>query len=174
MPRGGSLGETAGRLLVTGLGTGYLPIAPGTWGSAATCGVFLLVAWGCAGRGACVTAAMALLAAAATLGCALLGRFAESAFGAKDPGRCTLDEWAGQALALCLLPIGGTWRHWLIAAGAAFVAFRVFDIVKPPPARRLEKLPHGWGIVADDLMAGLYANVVAQLVLRYVVPLLWR
>jgi phosphatidylglycerophosphatase A len=162
----GPSGEAIRKLIVTGLGTGYLPVAPGTWGSAAACAVFLAAAWGAAGRQAWVSGTMALLAVAATIGCAALGRFAESAFGRKDPSQCTLDEWAGQALALCLLPLEGGWRTWLIAAGVAFAAFRAFDILKPPPVHRAQRLPHGWGIVADDLLAGLYANVVAQLVLR--------
>jgi phosphatidylglycerophosphatase A len=163
-PTGG--GGALRRLIVTGLGTGYLPVAPGTWGSAAVCGVFLLVAWATGGRQLCVTGTMALLAVAATAGCAALGRFAESAFDRKDPSQCTLDEWAGQALALCLLPLGTGWGDWLIAAGAAFVPFRALDILKPPPAYRSQRLPHGWGIVADDLIAGLYANIAAQLFLR--------
>ena len=111
---------------------------------------------------------MAAVAVAATVGCVLLGRFTQRAFGQSDPKQCSLDEWAGQALALCLLPFGTTWHEWLIAVGAAFVAFRIFDILKPPPCRRAEKLPHGWGIVADDLMAGVYANILCQLLLRFV------
>jgi phosphatidylglycerophosphatase A len=156
----------AARLIVTGLGTGYLPVAPGTWSSAAVCAIFLAVALATDGRQVCVTGTMAVLVAAATAGCVGLGRFAESAFGRKDPGECTIDEWAGQALALCMLPLGAGWRDWLVAAGAAFVAFRAFDILKPPPVHQLQKLPHGWGIVADDLAAGVYANVAAQLILR--------
>lgn len=158
--------EALAKLVVTGLGTGYLPVAPGTWGSAAVCGVFLAVAYATAGKQVCVTGTMALVALAATIGCAALGRFAESAFARKDPSQCTLDEWAGQAVALCMLPLGPTWRGWAISAAAAFVAFRAFDILKPPPIYQIQKLPHGWGIVADDLLAGVYANLVAQLVLR--------
>jgi len=154
-----------GRLIVTGLGTGSLPGAPGTYGSAGAVAVFLLVAWGAGGKQVCVTGTMLALAAAATAGCILLGRFMEEAFGRKDPRQCTLDEWAGQAVALCLLPLGDGWASRLLAAGAAFAAFRVFDIAKPPPVRQLEKLPRGWGVVADDLMAGLYANLAARLVL---------
>ncbi|MGB2824369.1 MAG: phosphatidylglycerophosphatase A [Phycisphaerae bacterium] len=157
---------TLARLIVTGLGTGYLPVAPGTWGSAAVCAIFLAAALAADGRQVCITGAMAVLVVAATAGCVILGRFAESAFGRKDPGECTVDEWAGQALALCMLPLGAGWRDWLAAAGVAFVAFRAFDIVKPPPAYQLQRLPHGWGIVADDLAAGVYANIAAQLVLR--------
>ena len=155
-------------LLLTGLGTGYLPIAPGTWGSAGACAVYLAVAFATGGRQMCLTGTMLILAAATTLLCGLLGGKAEADFGKKDPGQVTLDEWAGQAVALCWLPLGaGPWG-WIVAAGAAFVAFRAFDIIKPPPIRQLEKLPGGWGIVADDLLAGLYANLVIQFFLRLV------
>jgi phosphatidylglycerophosphatase A len=157
------------KLIVTGLGTGYLPIAPGTWGSAAACGVYLLVAWATGGRQVCLTGTMLVIVAAGTIGCGLLGRFMAEAFGDEDPHQCTLDEWAGQALALCWLPLrGGRGLDLLIPVGVAFVAFRVFDITKPPPARQLEHLPGGWGVVADDLAAGLYASILAQVVLRVV------
>ena len=154
------------RLLITGLGTGYLPMAPGTWGSAGACAVYLVVAMAAGGRQACLTGTMVLLAAGATVACGLLGPSIAAAFGRKDPSQCTLDEWAGQAVALMVLPVAGGWRAWLAAAGAAFLAFRVFDILKPPPIRQLERLPGGWGVVADDLAAGVYANVVVQLILR--------
>lgn len=158
------------KAIVTGLGTGYLPIAPGTWGSAAACAVFLAVA-ALAGGGIALNAAMLALAAVASTVCVVLGRQAEEAFGRKDPSRCTIDEWAGQAVALLFLPLPAittmpAWQGVAIAAAAAFVAFRVFDIFKPPPARAMEKLPLGWGVLADDLVAGLYANVVAQIFLR--------
>ncbi len=154
------------KLLVTGLGTGYLPIAPGTWGSLAACLVFLAAARGFSGSSAWTTGATIALAVLASLGCVALGPFAERTFGGKDPSYCTCDEWAGQAIALIALPMGEGWAGLLIATGAAFVAFRVFDILKPPPARQMEKLPHGWGILADDLVAGVYANITAQLALR--------
>jgi phosphatidylglycerophosphatase A len=154
------------KLIVTGLGTGYLPVAPGTWGSAAAAGVFLLLAWLSGGSAAVVGGAMLALAAAATIGCAALGEFAEKAFGGKDPRRCSLDEWAGQALTFFLLPLGGGLRDLLVVAAAGFVAFRLFDIIKPPPARGAQRLPAGWGIVADDLVAAVYANLACQLLLR--------
>jgi len=161
--------DALGRLVVTGLGTGYLPVAPGTWGSAAVCGIYLAVASATGGKRLWVDGTMALLAVVATITCGLLGRFTERAFGRKDPGQCTLDEWAGQALTLFWLPPGSGWSGWLISAGMAFVTFRVFDILKPPPIRHLEKLPYGWGIVADDLLAGFYANIAARIILLLVV-----
>ena len=154
------------KLLVTGFGTGYLPVAPGTWGSAAVCGIFLLVCWGSGGRRLCADGTMMAILVASSVACVALGRFTERAFGKKDPGQCTIDEWAGQALALAGMPPGAGLRRWAIIAAVAFAAFRLFDIVKPPPARRLEKLPRGWGVLLDDLAAGVYANIAAQLVLR--------
>jgi phosphatidylglycerophosphatase A len=118
----------------------------------------------------CINGTMAALAAVSAVACVALGRFAERAFGKKDPGACTVDEWAGQAVALIALPLSdqASVLQWLVAAAVAFIAFRFFDIVKPPPARQMEKFPHGWGILLDDLVAGLYANIVAQVVLRLV------
>lgn len=75
-----------------------------------------------------------------------------------DPGQVVIDEGVGFLFAVAFLPPNaGT-----IIAG--FFVFRAFDIVKPPPARQLEALPRGWGIVADDVVAGLYSNVVIRLV----------
>jgi len=156
----------AKKFLATGAGTGYLPVAPGTWGSAAVAGIFLAVAAVSDRRMICVAGTMVLLAAAASIVSVALGRFVEAAFGRKDPAPCTVDEWAGQAVALIALPLGNSFADVLIAGGVGFLAFRVFDIVKPPPIRQLEKLPLGWGVLADDLAAGVYANIVAQLVLR--------
>jgi len=153
------------KAIVTGLGTGYLPVAQGTWGSAAVAGIFLLTAilTGC--DLLITTAVMAVLAAAASVGCVALGRFAEQTFGKKDPEKCTADEWAGQAVALLLAPISPGESHGktLLVVSIAFLAFRVFDVVKPPPARLLERLPHGWGVLADDLTAGAYALISVQL-----------
>ncbi len=109
---------------------------------------------------------MGAVAAFASAGCVILGGYAETAFGRKDPSRCTLDEWAGQAVALCFVPLGSSGGQLLVVAGGAFLAFRFFDIVKPPPARAAQVLPAGWGILADDLVAGLYANLAVQLLFR--------
>ncbi len=156
------------KVIITGLGTGYLPVAPGTWGSAAVAAIYVAAAaMGCRDHAStAVNAVMLAVLAAASIGCIALGPFAERAFGRKDPSQVSLDEWAGQALTYLLLPVGAGVREVLIVAAAGFVAFRVFDIVKPPPARQAEKLPTGVGILVDDLIAAVYANVVCQVVFR--------
>jgi phosphatidylglycerophosphatase A len=73
-------------------------------------------------------------------------------FGLKDPGQIVVDEIAGYLVTVFMMP--ASWKLWL----AGFLLFRLFDVWKPPPCRRLEALPGGTGIVADDLMAGVYAN----------------
>ena len=116
------------KFLLTGMWTGYLKPAPGTWGSAAACGVFLLAIRSFGPDSWVLPACMGAIAILATIGCIALGDFAKKTFGKTDPHQCTLDEWAGQAVTLIALPLGGTWdQHW-IAVGIAFVAFRVLDI----------------------------------------------
>lgn len=97
--------------------------------------------------------------------CVWLGEFAVEYFGRKDPGPCVVDEAAGICLTLLFQPmLPGMREGWVL--GAAFLAFRLFDITKPPPARQLERLPAGWGILMDDLAAAVYANLLCQLLLR--------
>ena len=152
--------------IVTGLGTGYLPVAPGTWGSGAVAAIFVAVALISGAQWGWVSAAMLALAAGASIACVKLGAYAEAAFGRKDPSQCTIDEWAGQAVTYFLLPLSPDPQRILIVAAAGFLAFRAADILKPPPARGLEKLPGGGGILIDDLIAGAYANILCQVILR--------
>ena len=79
-----------------------------------------------------------------------------SVTGKKDPCEVVADELAGQAVVFLFVPASG-YAHPLIVAAGGFVLFRIFDILKPWPIRKLEKLPKGWGILADDLLAGVYA-----------------
>jgi len=79
----------------------------------------------------------------------------------KDPSHVVIDEVAGQLVTLIACPI--VWQALL----AGFILFRVFDILKPPPVRSLERLPGGTGIVVDDLGAGVYALLILQLLLRF-------
>ena len=147
-PAPGSATDRLAMILATGFGAGYGPIAPGTWGSLPG----LAFAWGLdriAGSWA-VAAGAAFFAVA---GVWAAGR-AEALLGEKDPGPVVVDEIDGQMVALLFLPF---------TAGvlvAAFLLFRVLDVWKPWPARGLERLPGGSGIMADDLMVGLYANLI--------------
>ncbi len=163
------------KFIVTGLGAGYLR-PPGTWGSLGPCLVYMASFYFLANRPErepldfgllSVNAIQAALVLLSSIACVALGKFTEETFGKKDPGQCTIDEWAGQAVALLALPVTyGNFKLAAISVGVAFVMFRLFDITKPFPARRAEKLPLGWGVLVDDLVAGVYANIAAQFILR--------
>ncbi len=136
--------DVLARLVATAFGSGYSPFAPGTAGSA----VGVLLFWPLAGLGwTCQLAAcLAVLAA----GIAAASRVA-TLVGRKDPGLVVVDEVVGQWITLLGMPFT------LPVTLAGFVLFRVMDVVKPWPARDLERLPGGWGIMADDVAAGVYA-----------------
>lgn len=135
--------------LATWFWSGRLPGAPGTWGSLAALPFgWALITW--SGPGGLVTATVIVFLA----GVWASGIYA-TLIGKKDPGSAVIDEVAG--LWLTLLPVAfigpDDWRLY----GIAFIAFRLFDITKPWPVRKFEMLPSGWGIMADDIVAGLYA-----------------
>jgi phosphatidylglycerophosphatase A len=187
--------------IATAAGLGYLPLAPGTWGSLAGVLLTLVPLWTFAGVLIAVTAAqhgdigffisalswrfdpvlcgqIVLTTLVATIGVWSASRAAQF-WGQKDPQRVVIDEVSGQHLALllgCALPPWGSrvllgpsdftlgavtlgnpvsWKYLLLG----FILFRVFDIWKPFPARQAESLPGGWGIMADDWIAGVYAAI---------------
>jgi phosphatidylglycerophosphatase A len=145
-----------GVLLATAGGIGRVPVAPGTAGSAAGLLVYLLTMdWPAAWQ-------IALCAGIALLGTWASGVAAER-FGDKDPGPVVIDEVAGQLLTLLLVPVS------LAGAITGFFVFRLFDIIKPWPANRLEALPGGIGVMADDLMAAVYGNIVLRIAV-YALP----
>lgn len=155
------------RVILTCFGLGYLRPAPGTWGSLPPVVVgAVLLALGV--DGFFITGFMLMVAGGATLACAALGDRAEEAFGKKDPGKVVMDETAGQAIALCFLPACGDLIDAALTAGVAFLTFRFFDITKLWPAGRVQSVPGGWGIVLDDLAAGVQALVVMQVVTRVI------
>ena len=80
----------------------------------------------------------------------------------RDPGLVVIDEVAGMLLTLLAVPVGP------VGIVIGFLAFRLFDIVKPFPARQAEALPRGWGVMADDIVAGIYAQVALRMVLSIV------
>jgi len=160
------------KLWMTGLGLGYAPVASGTFGSAGAVAIALGIWAVCRWSGGVSTTTLSLiwagLALGATAGCGAWGAWAIRHFAGRarkpgDPGQVVLDEWAGQWVALIGFAMPTVSRTLLVLA-VQFVLFRVFDVIKPPPARRLEKLPAGWGIALDDVAAGVYANLVGQLV----------
>jgi phosphatidylglycerophosphatase A len=148
-------------VIASGAGTGYAPIAPGTAGSALAAGLWLLaVPW----LGISSTVWLGGVLGVTALGVWAAGE-AEKLYGQHDDGRITIDEFAGQGVSLLFVPAPpGPDVFWV--ALSAFLLFRLFDIWKPPPARRFESLPGGIGVVADDLMAGVYANLCVQLLWR--------
>ncbi|MFN0150478.1 MAG: phosphatidylglycerophosphatase A [bacterium] len=138
-------------------GAGLFPIAAGTVGSAAFLAIYAAIVF--AGASASTLLAVQLVGTAALF---VVGVWAcsevESIYG-KDGGEMVVDEAMGMLISLILIP------PTLVNMGAAFLLFRAFDIVKPWPAGACEKLPKGWGVMLDDLVAGIYANVVLRLAL---------
>ncbi|HVU44735.1 MAG TPA: phosphatidylglycerophosphatase A [Terracidiphilus sp.] len=144
--------------VATFFGAGRLKPGPGTWGSVGAVLVWAAFAW-------LVHPTPHVLLAALLVGIALslifgvpAATIAARESGKHDPGFVVIDEVAGQWITLLFCP--PDWAHALVA----LVLFRLFDITKPFPVRSLERLPDGWGIVFDDVAAGLYALGIASLV----------
>ncbi|HET9369587.1 MAG TPA: phosphatidylglycerophosphatase A [Vicinamibacterales bacterium] len=136
-------------VIATAGGAGLAPAAPGTAGSAVGVLIYLLTAdWPILWQGA--------LLIAITVAGVWASNVAERHFQREDPGAVVIDEVAGQLLTCLATAV--TWRGALVA----FVLFRLFDIIKPWPTRRFESLPGGLGIMADDLMAGVYGNLALR------------
>ena len=173
-PRRRTAGDYAAVAVAT-CGVGYIPVAPGTWGAGVGVGLYLALG--------SVTAWVVVNAAAGGLGSAALpfqqtlttllllaiivvslagtwaATRAEKLLGRKDPGAVVVDEVAGQLITFLFVPWGT--GPWAIVAG--FLAFRLFDIWKPYPINRLEALPSGLGVMADDVLAGAYAAALMSL-----------
>jgi phosphatidylglycerophosphatase A len=133
--------------------SGYFPIAPGTVGSLAGLVFYLLVWWS---RSPVVEAGLIVVLFAAGV---WAGTTAERYFGGIDPGPIVIDEVVGMLITLAFIPVGPS------GALLGFVLFRIFDVVKPYPAGRLERLHGGLGVMADDAMAAIYANVTLRVAL---------
>lgn len=158
------------RIVATGLYSGYVPWASGTVGTLAGLAIYLipgmsqpfvLLAAILAGIAVGVPASARV---AASEGHVLTktaeiakARFQKGKESGPDPSIIVIDEIVGMWIALLFIPSS------LLAVGFAFVAFRVFDIIKPFPAVNLESLPNGWGIMLDDVVAGIYANIATWL-----------
>lgn len=171
-PQGGRLANSAALALAT-CGVGYLPLAPGTWGSMVGVGLYLI--WRTiipnlfskfllGNRLNQIelerlnTALLLILIALVTLAGVWAASRAEKLLGRKDPGAVVVDEVAGQLITFLFVPVTAALNWWILVAG--FILFRLFDIWKPYPARRFEALEAGLGIMADDVVAGAYAAMV--------------
>ena len=137
--------------LATSLGVGYAPFAPGTFGSIAG-----LLAWAILPSS---PASQAAVVAAIFAAGAWSGSVAETHFRRADPGPVVIDEVMGMLITLFMNPVGWT------GAVVGFLLFRLFDVVKPYPSNRLERLPGGIGIMADDAMAAVYANLALRVLI---------
>ena len=142
-------------MIGTLFGSGCIPGAPGTWGSLASLAILypVVLAYGTAGLAIAVITGSALTVWSADA--------CEAKWG-KDPGRMVIDEFAGISVVFFWIPFTGELSSdiWLLISG--FILFRIFDIFKPLGIDRLQHIPSGIGILADDLLAGLYALICLQ------------
>jgi phosphatidylglycerophosphatase A len=136
---------------------GYLPIAPGTWGSLAA----LLIWYIIIGHISSITL-IVLIAIIFALG-VYTSSVIENNISKKDPSIIVIDEWVGQWIALLFLPKSILWGL------AAFLLFRLFDIWKPYPIKKLDNMTGGLGIMLDDVLAGIYALVIISILRTWII-----
>jgi phosphatidylglycerophosphatase A len=149
-------------LSIATCGVGYLPLAPGTFGSLVGVGIFLLLARAISGNALVVVVLVAIVAV--TCAGTWAATRTEQLSGRKDPGKVVVDEVAGQFIALFPLTLFARWST--VAVIVSFILFRFFDIVKPYPANRLQELNGGAGVMLDDLVAGVYCAIIVSIFLR--------
>jgi phosphatidylglycerophosphatase A len=142
-------------LSIATCGVGYFPLMPGTFGSLVGVAIFLALVR--------IPVLVVLSIAVITLAGIWAGSRTEELSGRKDPGKVVIDEVAGQMIALFPLILFTRWST--VAVIVSFTLFRFFDIVKPYPAGRFERLKGGLGIMCDDLVAGVYAAVIVSIIL---------
>jgi len=138
--------------VATFLGVGYLPLFPGTFGSLAGLGIYFLIAKNL----------LVYLLVTVVLSClgVICASEAEDLFSQKDSRYIVIDEVIGMLVSLLFLP------YSLPTLVLGFFLFRLFDTLKPFPVARLQDLPSGWGVLADDLAAGFYTNITLQILVR--------
>lgn len=151
------------RLIASSFGLGWMPIAPGTWGSLPPVVAFALLAHFHVSA-VVIAVAMVAFVIAGSVACVACVPAVAALAGKIDPGEVVVDEVAGQAvtflLACLVLPAEMSVKQVLLAAGLGFFLFRILDITKPWPIKKLEAFPEGWGVLADDLLAGAFAGVI--------------
>jgi phosphatidylglycerophosphatase A len=158
------------RMLTSCFGLGRLPIAPGTWGSLPPAIIFAVMCH-FGSSAASISIVMAVLAIAGSVICVKYAPAAITATGKDDPREVVADELAGQAVTFLAFPFLITaaisTKQIFFTTVLGFLLFRLFDIIKPWPIRKLEKLPKGWGILADDLLAAVFAAIVLMVCFRF-------
>jgi phosphatidylglycerophosphatase A len=142
--------QRLGLFIATCAYLGYVPIAPGTFGS-----LLGLIVFAAVRSSGSMGVELAAIAVVFLIGL-WAGTVAEHHFGGIDPGPVVLDEVLGMLITLALLPVNTT------GAIVGFLVFRVLDVVKPWPSARFERLPGGLGVMADDAMAAIYGNLVMR------------
>ena len=147
-------------LAISTFGVGYLPLAPGTWGSLVAVGIFLGFAQ--VFKGNALVAVVLVSIVVVTFAGIWAASRTEALANRKDPSKVVVDEVAGQLISLFPLTLFTQWS--IVAVIISFILFRFFDIVKPYPARRLEALKGGLGIMCDDLIAGVYAAAITSII----------
>ncbi len=158
LPGAPTIGERAALVTATFFGTGYAPVASGTVATVATVPLYLALV-GLSPGAARAPIYLAATALVTVLGAVAAG-VAERRLGAHDPSEVVIDEVAGFLVTMAFVPAGP------LTLTIGFLAFRAFDILKPWPAGPAERIGGGWGIMADDLVCGLYANLLLQAVTR--------
>ena len=143
------------QLIATFFYVGHLPYAPGTWGTVAAVPLYYLISGIPEYLYIALTLAIVLVSVWAA-------GIAEGIYGKTDPGQIVADEVSGYLVTMIL--VVPTQTNIIIG----FVLVRIFDMLKPPPARQAERLPGGWGVVMDDVMSGVYANIVLHVIVWYV------
>jgi phosphatidylglycerophosphatase A len=140
------------KLIGSGFYTGYIPFASGTWGSLAALIIYYIPGFE---KPVIILPAIVLF----TILGVIIGNKFDVIYG-KDPSECTIDEVVGMWISLLFLP-----KTILISLGA-FISWRIFDIIKPSPARQLESLNGGIGIMIDDIVAGIYSLLFVTLIIH--------
>lgn len=140
-------------MIGSGLFTGYVPIASGTFASLAALVIYLVPGFDTP------SILIFLITLSILVGVPIATKF-ETLYG-KDPKQCTVDEFVGMWITLLFLPK----KIWWLAL--AFIIWRFMDIVKPFPVKQLEKVKGGWGVMLDDIMAGVYSFIFIQLIIYF-------
>ncbi|HPL51816.1 MAG TPA: phosphatidylglycerophosphatase A [Candidatus Cloacimonas sp.] len=143
--------------LATLCGIGFIPVMPGTFGSLLAYGIYMLFS-GSPFQGKALFYALPALIVLCLIA-VFLSTKAEKTLG-RDNGSIVIDEFCGYYVSVLFLP-----HSWLIGL-YAFALFRVFDIAKPFPIKKVQELPGGWGVVTDDIIAGIYTNILIQILTK--------